>query len=459
MADEFDLTAVPGNFLNYMRSLEARIVSLETRDAEAGQLSDLTTDAGEIRGGQIIAGEGDPYGEGDPFSGSAMLYPPAVVGGVSYNLVGMNAGKLNFAMRATDGAAAFAGGTSLLTKDGLKMTTGNPFILDDGNDMATFGMLPGGGAEMLSALSYSLKAVTNPSFETGDLTGWTGVGSPAVSDAQAQDGTYSCNVLNSVIYTGFIASVRTGFVIDFWAYSVGGLPQLTVAIEQYDGASVLLNSDGDSFYLNSPGVWQRFIVPIRAARTPAKIKMYISTTGTQPLYVDNIKLYDCNNLMAIRHDVMVDGVKIFTQQKEKYLFPYLQSSDASEPVCPFLGNGNQETIPAPAGTTRYLGSKSGLETVEADTAIQSPFTGTLKNLYVRTRTAQPGTGTLVFTLQIQNVDTGIVVTIPAGSAAVLGSDGAHSAAISAGERIALKAVNNSSGTSAEIAGWSVGLYA
>lgn len=79
-----------------------------------------------------------------------------------------------------------------------------------------------------------------------------------------------------------------------------------------------------------------------------------------------------------------------------------------------------------------------------------PFGGTLKNLYVRIAGTQPSTGSLVFTVMKNNVATDIVATCAANGAGITVSDTAHTLAVSAGDLIYLRAVNNASSACAAV---------
>lgn len=80
-----------------------------------------------------------------------------------------------------------------------------------------------------------------------------------------------------------------------------------------------------------------------------------------------------------------------------------------------------------------------------------PNVCSLSNFYVRIFTAQSGTGSLVFTVRKNAVDTAVVVTIAAGSAAnTEANSGASSVSFSAGDDCSIKVVNNATATSAAV---------
>lgn len=83
--------------------------------------------------------------------------------------------------------------------------------------------------------------------------------------------------------------------------------------------------------------------------------------------------------------------------------------------------------------------------------------GTLKNLKIVTNSAQPATGTLVFTVMVENAASAITTTVTAGAAAATWSDTTHSVSINSGDRVSLRVVNNATGASAQIGGASLEL--
>ena len=110
-----------------------------------------------------------------------------------------------------------------------------------------------------------------------------------------------------------------------------------------------------------------------------------------------------------------------------------------------------------SGVLRYLGfSNNIVSTNEILRRIFLPNACTLKNFYIRTSGAQPVTGSHVLTILKNGVDTSIVVTIPAGSAAGVFSDTTNSVAFVAGDEISIKAVNNATTNSSIIVGYSIG---
>jgi hypothetical protein len=105
-----------------------------------------------------------------------------------------------------------------------------------------------------------------------------------------------------------------------------------------------------------------------------------------------------------------------------------------------------------ASTTVYItfGSATFLA-VEANRLTVAPADSTFSKFYVKIYTSQSGTGSLVFTLRKNQVDTAVVTTIAAGSAGgTEANSGANSVAFTAGDDISIKAVNNATATSGRV---------
>lgn len=115
------------------------------------------------------------------------------------------------------------------------------------------------------------------------------------------------------------------------------------------------------------------------------------------------------------------------------------------------GHGNGGTIPA--GLTYYIvPTIAGLDTVGRSWPF--PLAATTRNLYFRLATAQPGTGSLVITIQDVSLpgSTGVTITIPAGSAAGTYTDLTHTYTWTAGNLIQCSIQNNASGASGTVGG-------
>lgn len=124
------------------------------------------------------------------------------------------------------------------------------------------------------------------------------------------------------------------------------------------------------------------------------------------------------------------------------------------------GSGANGTVAA--GGTAYLGLFSSLapNATFADVASRCQFTAIAKNATWTTRTTQPAGGSLVFTIQVAGVDSGITATVAAGAAPQVVSDATHTVSTASGNSLVTKIVNNAGAAiSAQVGTWTLELDA
>lgn len=119
----------------------------------------------------------------------------------------------------------------------------------------------------------------------------------------------------------------------------------------------------------------------------------------------------------------------------------------------FTGGGAQNagatTAYAPInGTTNYNATERNRQTIV-------PRACKIQNLVIVTGSTQPGTGTMVFTIRKNGVDTGVTVTIATNAVAGTYSDNSNSATFAAGDLLSLKSVNNAGTNGAELVAWAI----
>jgi hypothetical protein len=121
------------------------------------------------------------------------------------------------------------------------------------------------------------------------------------------------------------------------------------------------------------------------------------------------------------------------------------------------GNPNTATT-GTSGTAKYItfadGSPQNGYTFRQVTFVQATV---CKFFAITTITSQPATGSCVFTVQKNGVDTGIVITVASGSASGTFSETSTQVSFSQFDTISVKAVNNASTTSCVIASLSIGI--
>jgi hypothetical protein len=94
-----------------------------------------------------------------------------------------------------------------------------------------------------------------------------------------------------------------------------------------------------------------------------------------------------------------------------------------------------------AGVTYWLGFERG-GTPESGSQTLIPSSGTISDLYVYMSSAQPASGSAVYTFRKNAADTPITFTVAAGSAAGNYGDNTHSFGVTAGDLIDVQIVNN-----------------
>jgi hypothetical protein len=118
------------------------------------------------------------------------------------------------------------------------------------------------------------------------------------------------------------------------------------------------------------------------------------------------------------------------------------------------GSANDATVPA--SSTRYLGPGGQVGATEEVVRAPLPYAGTVRNFRVQVE-AQPASGSLVLTVRKNGADTALTVTQAAGAAAALKADTTNAVSFAAGDFLSVKAVNNATGASAGLRGFSLEL--
>jgi hypothetical protein len=114
-----------------------------------------------------------------------------------------------------------------------------------------------------------------------------------------------------------------------------------------------------------------------------------------------------------------------------------------------------EVITKMANTNYFGPGNTTLQTSEPAARTVIPYVAVVSKLYVRTGSSQPGSGSLVFTVLQNGSSTAITITVASGSSGGIYSDTTHSFTTAAGDEISIQVVNNATGSSASIEGWSI----
>lgn len=119
----------------------------------------------------------------------------------------------------------------------------------------------------------------------------------------------------------------------------------------------------------------------------------------------------------------------------------------------FNGGAAQVT----ASTTAYapIGGTTNFNATENNRQTLVPRNSKVTQLVLVTATSQPASGSIVYTLRKNGVDTAITVTIAANAAAGTFVDSTNSVQFTARDLLSLKAVNNATGNSGQLISWSI----
>ncbi len=105
-----------------------------------------------------------------------------------------------------------------------------------------------------------------------------------------------------------------------------------------------------------------------------------------------------------------------------------------------------------ASATIYSGISATSSSTEGNSFAAVPGALTINHFKVRTTTAQPATGSLVFTLRKNGIATALTLTIAAGGAGSTYSSNTSAIVFAAGDLIGMEIINNATSTSAAITG-------
>lgn len=164
--------------------------------------------------------------------------------------------------------------------------------------------------------------------------------------------------------------------------------------------------------------------------------------GKTSLYVlENGKLYLLNSA-GVSVEIVPEGI---TAAQVELLYSPLGHTHKQKIL---LGAAGEDGVIAAGGTSTLKPFRSGLAAAGFNVAI--PIAGRLKNLYFRTGGAQPGSGSMTCTLNVNNTLRSVVATCPAGSAAGTFSDTVNDFEIAAGDAVWFTLKNNAGANSAPV---------
>ena len=113
-----------------------------------------------------------------------------------------------------------------------------------------------------------------------------------------------------------------------------------------------------------------------------------------------------------------------------------------------IGNALNSVVPASSSYYIVIGSIRNVDSTGWNMELTA--NSIISNMRVTTSSAQPASGSLVFTVMKNNVATSITATVAAGGAAIVSTDTTHTESFTSGDFIIIKVQNNATANSATI---------
>lgn len=253
--------------------------------------------------------------------------------------------------------------------------------------------------------------------------------------------------------------------LEFYRANGTNITPDTSSLNSYLGAVIARGYTGANFTAPKVGIYfrtsQRWSPTLNGTEMLFNITPLTSTTTATKMLLTGgyLQVSDSLKLLTVPNGTITDSLlAINTNVVYK----------VKKPLQTVFSSTFNNTIAA--GTTSYAGINgsptfNGTETTRLS-VIPVDCSGTIKGLTIALSVAQPGTGSLVFTMRkgtysggvLSMSDQALTVTIAAGSVAGVYSDNSNSFTITGNDIVTLKVVNNASGTSGTIATVSCSLY-
>lgn len=195
-------------------------------------------------------------------------------------------------------------------------------------------------------------------------------------------------------------------------------------------------------------VYGRNLYPKSADRNTAnrEIEAICTELGIDPKSIDDtVAPVLVPSSVAAYLDMLANILKVYSGAGANEWY------SAAYPTRKMIG-GNGGGAQVGAGATQYVAFNQALvSSTENLTSCIITYHGLVKNIVIRLAATanQPATGTLVFTLRVNGVDSALVLSVPAnsGSAAYTATG---SIEVFPGNILTVKVVNNAAGNSADI---------
>jgi len=271
---------------------------------------------------------------------------------------------------------------------------------------------------------------------------------------------------NHLVYLGFVTTASPGSAGRMYVRVQNGyeLDEIhDVQVGSYGSKDVLWRD-------TSVNLWKNKDVFTLMGAASASANGYLTSTnwstfnGKQDAITGAASTVTTSNLTANRAVISNASGKIATNSVTDTELGYLsgvtsaiqtQLNSKIASSVSFINNVLAQALTGAATpTVRYHSLSGTVSSLTTAYQIPIPTACTFSNFYVRIYSAQGGTGSLVFTLQKNAVDTALVVTIAAGSAAGNFSDTSNTVTFAAGDTWQIKTTQNATSGSTSVAGYS-----
>lgn len=299
-------TTQSGTLEDRIHRLEVLLESMQKRTIDVNSLDDISNDLGVQMSGEFRSG--NDVEPGDGFSGLRMGYPGFDYGGVIYNLVGILEDTLQFGLRVEDGAGLFAGGRGVIDQSGINLNgllyALRHYATDPDGANARYGRLemfyPEG--KTIPALSLGFfdgaepsELMSNGGFETGDLSGWTGV-SWSASSENIRDGSYGAVGQGTLLSNRVTISGGASYHFRAAAYKSPAYPvevtqyvSLNIYARWYDASSGGNLLRTDLIGRNTVDRWQQHDLYLKAPDTALSVEVYLDA-GASYGNIDSVSI-------------------------------------------------------------------------------------------------------------------------------------------------------------------------
>ena len=208
-------------------------------------------------------------------------------------------------------------------------------------------------------------------------------------------------------------------------------------------------TDGDVLYCSptTPGALTATVPTAPNLKLPVAFVVHASANGTIAVRVNPGNDLHEDNKVEVSSVSTGQLLRWNINRWENWTPNFLNQTILSGIWSDFLSASTTESAPIISGNWQSPGNRGRVQYV-------SPASGTISDIYIKTNSIQPATGSLLFELYVNDIIQ-ITITVPAGSAAGTFSNTVDSVSISTGDLIHYYIVNNATSNSAFVSGGSM----